>query len=226
VAGVVLGLPGFFGAFLSESPTQLAFAVAAGVTGLGFILGAWYVDRATGAAPFTMNFVSAELTIHDSAGKSAQLVKAYKIIPNYAHLNEIAFRNIMADGGISDLCWNDRPIPSEQIKERAGEAIVRVRFHPPLARWQEIDGKLSYKITDSFPNDTEWFGYSVDFPAKRVDLIVNLPAGRECRAARSSRIHGEEVAFQTPEIDASRRRLSLSLQKPKVGEGYTIYWDW
>jgi len=225
VAGALLSLPGFMLLFFTDHQTTAILAV---FIGLGILVSARTVQYLTNLPPFTMKSVAVVLTFKDDHGKHAVLSKHYVIRPNFNNLGEMAHRNIASDGAVSNICWNDEPVPAADIRTVLGEYEVTVRFRNQQPRkWHLFQGKLSYMLTDSFNGNEEGLMYVVDFPARAVSFRVDLPAKRRCRSATAYRLEGSgRTALQPPLISGDGATISLTVKRPRVGSEFAIYWRW
>lgn len=224
VAGAIIGLPGLLILFLQTSVVMsIAFAI------LVLLLG-WLCYLVWGGQrkhPFQMEEVSVQLVIHDSVGGLATLRKTYVAIPQYPHLSDMMHRNIGSDGVIKDIKWNGDLVNQAWIDKSAGQYSVCIRFPGPLTLKKKYNWELSYDAENSFSQEDESLYYVVDFPAKRVAISVVLPDGRAPKSAHCFRVEGaSKKPIADPVIEASTRKISTLIKKPRVGSEYEIKWKW
>ncbi len=218
--GILVGLPGFILLFFDgHALLAAAFFVAMVV----LLLAAWLVSL----PPFTMKSIDVELIIHEVDGSKATLSKTYQIRPNYGHLEHLTHRNIAADGSVSNIRWDDQPVPCKNIEKVMAEYHVTIRFPSPLERWRTFPGKLSYDLDNSFPATLEGLVYVADFPVKTAKITVRLPAGRKCSKANATMVRGgRKVPIKHLYQNDGGTQIQLKLKKPVVGAEYEIFWYW
>jgi len=225
VVGVILGLPGFVLIFSSGNAAVGDIVVAAAFL---FLIVAWYVGWRLRRPPFTMKTIVVRLEIFDSGGKQARLSKTYQIRPNFRHLHQMTHRNIAADGTITDLRWNDKPISDRQIQQVLGEYEVTVDFKTPLAVGRVFEGMLSYEAANSFLEPKEGLVYVADFRSSKVTLRIDLPQSRRCTSAELYQVRGASKILLAGKavIGENGKSITAELKRPPVGAEYGIWWEW
>lgn len=224
IAGLIFGIPGFILAFTTPDKAVAWLAV---VLGLVLFAAAFLIRRASRLPPFRMNDVKITLDLKDNLGNEATLRKEYEAVPSYGHLQEMSHRNIAADGGITDLKWNDSPIDPTWIKQILGEYQITARFPGPLPRGKPFKCSLSYNAVSSFLQSQEGMVYVVDFPVRKVNITIRFPADRMCTRASAFRVQGAgKMPLPDPIVDAQLKTVTVTLRKPQVGAEIEIWWDW
>jgi hypothetical protein len=224
ILGVLLGIPGALALFLTSNVT---LAVMAGVLAALLLGAAFYIRYLFIAPPYTFPSVKVTLTFVNSE-KKAVLRKDYKIRPNFSHLKQLEHRNIASDGTISNICWNNVPVPPTHIKHRLGEYEVRVDLTVAPRLWSTFEGSLSYELDDSFDSINESMVYCIDFPTKSANIEILFPPNKPCKRAEVRKLHGlgEEHIGDKPILSASGDKLELGITHPSHGANYAIYWEW
>lgn len=224
ILGVILALPGFFFQFVNKNATiaLLSFALASVC-----ILGALAIRYLTRRPKFHLHDATVQLEIFDADGHEAHLSKQYHIEANYDDLQTMTHRNIAADGDITNIYWNDRPVPDESIEQTLGEHVVTADLAMPRGRGDKFQGKLSYDLTDSFPDRREELRYNVDFPTKQASLQVFLPEDRPARGVNAYRLDGAgRVPIESPQVSDNGELIEMELSRPQLGDEYSITWVW
>ena len=195
---------------------------------LGFVIigAAWLTSYYTNLPPFTVISSDSVLAFLDDAAVRARMSRTYEIRPNYAHLSEITFGNIVADGSVEAFKWNDRPLSESEIEYVIGEYRATVRFGAPLRSGKPFKGTLSNEFVNSFPARTEYILYVTDFPTKLAKITVRMPAGRHCSSVRAYKVQGaDKTMIREPEVTDDGITIQLILKRPPLGR-HAIYWDW
>ena len=223
IVGLILSLPGVLVMLVGRD-----WALGTLVLILGLVTPILYkfVQSLVEAPPVGMTKVVVTLRFLDELGRVAHLSKQYRIRPNRSHLEGMVHRNIAGDGAITDLCWNDRPIPVDRIKNILGELEVWVPFEFPTKRGHEFDGKLSYKGHDVLNSKVESLRYCIDFPTKHVSFVLELPPKRPCRRAISYRTSGVRRNLKDPNVTDDGRKITMEVKRPILGSEYVITWEW
>lgn len=222
---LLIGIPGFLLILASEKYAIFFLVVTIVVV---IAIAARIIRKLLKSPPFIMKSVDVYLEIHDTNGALATLKKEYQVVPMFEHLQEMSHRNIAADGAIENLCWNGTPIPAKQIETIMGEHLITIKFPGPLKRRKQFAGCLSYDAKDSFSSTQESLFYVVDFPAKKVNITINFPAGRVAKTAHGYRVagSGKELLGTQPVLDGNVRTIKLELKSPRVGDEYEIAFGW
>lgn len=221
--GLLLGIIGIIIPFLNVGIAYTLTLLTVSMLALTF---AYYWQFFTNLPPYSIRSVEVTLVLEDD--EKATLTKDYKIRANYNHLDRMLHRNIASDGSVENICWDNEPIPANQITKILGEYEVDVHFDNVCKRWRVFPGSLSYDLIKSFSDpNREGIYYNVDFPIKSVRIRICLPENHPCKGATAYRIIGiGKIPIKDPDISHNNCRIELEVSRPRVGIEIAIFWTW
>jgi hypothetical protein len=102
-----------------------------------------------------------------------------------------------------------------------------VQFRHAKPRWKIFTGALSYEAKDSFNASHEGMVYEPDLPTRAASIKVVCPPKRTLRNPGAARMLGSgEKPMPAPEVSSDGKTVVLSIKRPRMGEEYSIFWDW
>lgn len=181
-----------------------------------------------------------KLEIKDVVGKSATLTKIVELRPTQKGLTEFVHRSIYMDGDAHKFrCGQDSKIDivdPEYIKKDKSEYLIRERFVKDhnfnrdeiLEAGKVIKSHFSFDMKNSFLKSHETLDYHVNYLTSDIKIKIKFPRGRIARNPKISRhIGGRYKKLPNPML--SQDGLTISWEENKlwrIGEVYTIEWDW
>jgi hypothetical protein len=219
--GIILGIPGLLIALFSDAViVAVIFLILCGV--LFWVR--WWLNQPL----YTLACVEKVLTIEDTVGNKARLVRFHEGVANHRGLQEFWCRNISADGTISNvLIDNHAP---DYTERRAGDLQVGTRFREPLERGEKFKMVLSYDLTDSFLRTPEALIHVTESKTKKLKMVVILPPDRPATNALATLSFGGQPhrRLVPPRLtgQVTGERIELEIKAPKLGAEYRLEWNW
>jgi hypothetical protein len=174
---------------------------------------------------FTHLEVEKTLTFLDASAEIADLSTNLKSRVNHNEVDEIWFRNIAADGQITNIRIDDRP-PDKSLR-KAGTLEVCKEFGRHLRKGEIVTTKLSYELHNSFSGAREGMTHVIATQTADLRLNVQFHQGRMPKSARVfvGYASTDDEVLQAP-VWRNDQSLRVHITRPKVGAYYTVEWDW
>lgn len=220
ILALIIGLPSFIVACTLadyRGYAILAIIIAAGL----------YISyRLLTLPPWTILDMHRKIEIKRRDGSLAKITKITKIRANHKGLTEFAHRNIRADGSVGNFKLGSKSVTSNNIEIMAGEYIVYERFRP-VGWWKTRESRLSYHLTDSYPESTESTTHAPDYYTQKCTIEVHLPRGRRVTSVRAYRGLGAEVVeLKCPTLSDDNHIICWEGKRLRPGKRYTVEWTW
>jgi hypothetical protein len=221
--GVAIGILGLIPIFRDAS-LQLAIAYTI-VLALLLILFAFLYRSGRGPQYATLS-MKKTLRIVETDGSLARMSREQRIRVNYGQLSEIWCRNIVADGSIQNLLIDKSP-PDDEKRMGCLLSICK-RFSTPLFRGQEATILWTHELLNAFPAINERMEHDVTPETLYLELIVELPNSRPCRAATlHESVSGEPARLlPDPTIELHGTVLKAVVKRPREGRTICLSWEW
>jgi len=153
---------------------------------------------------------------------------------------------------IKEFWWGDGKPPKHGDFTLAGAAqgigrnfrqgsrrVVEIILNRQYAKGEELEFNYVKQLEDSFKGDSEWVETSIVSETNQLILAVVFPHTRMFKSVRAigqtgdvakeyplNRITEEGANFSSGLLEDGRSKLVLTIEKPTLGETYTIEWDW
>jgi hypothetical protein len=217
--GILIGLPGFLILFLNGQ-YAIAFVILCAIALL--IYSAYLFSL----PEFTITEIEKILIIRDKQGSVAVLIRRQKAICNHKGVTEFWCGGIGATGGIDDIRIDKRK--PDAIEESCKQFRICKHFTEPLRRGERFSTEVSYKVRDSFLEETERLIHSTDYMTKELIMRVRLPPGRKCKAAKAYTCINQHPQrhLAAPDVSSDQREITLKVVRPKKGVEYVVEWVW
>jgi hypothetical protein len=217
--GILIGLPGFLILFFNGQ-YAVAFVI---LCAIALLIYAGYLFS---LPEFTITEIEKILIIKDKQGSSAVLIRRQKATCNHKGVTEFWCGGIGATGGIEDIRIDKRK--PDAIEESCKQFRICKHFPQPLRRGERFSTEVSYKVMNSFLEETERLMHSTDYVTKELIMRVKLPSGRKCKAAKAYTCINQhpQKHLAAPDVSSDGREITLKVVRPKKGLEYVVEWVW
>lgn len=195
--------------------------------GLFFVLSALvliYDQFRRNKASFFIDNLNKTLTVHDAGGNKATVKQVQATKAFHADSKEYWFRNIRADGNISNIKVNDND-PVEKTTSN-GSYEVCTKFPAGLTVANGCELILSYRCDGAYTRSEGVFSHVVNDATRQLNLIVELPKERPIASAKLCRQKDGIEEDLLPPIVTGQTRIAAEINNPIEGCEYCIKWKW
>jgi len=224
LVGVVLALPGVLLLIFSDQMTIAVLVLLLAALVIGGALGwRWHINQPA------VTLLKAEKTLSFEDEQAHVSVVDYRLRIRAYHKGLQLFRlaNVSTDGSVGEIWIDGQRTTLSRIS--AGQGEVSKEFSGPLDRGQERDIRLWIQFFDSFDGPTQRWTHVVGHKTKRVSLKAQFHSERPCKSVRAYLRYGGQVHRNLNEkvrVSEDRCEVTLELRRVRLGEEYTIEWDW
>lgn len=224
VLGVLLGIPAILGFFSQRFGEGLL------LTGLVLlIVGYLLYRRYEESQPlFTYLEMHKILKFHDAAATTAGFSTIVTARANHTGVSQLWFRNINADGDVTNFRIDGAPVPQNLIVKKAGSYEVCKQFDRPLRRGDTEQITLSYDLINAFSSTHEGITHVTVTKTKKLKIRVEFHSQRVGHNVRFYAAYGGgiEKDLDPPRFDNTGLALEIELEGLKTAAYYTIDWNW
>lgn len=197
------------------------------IIGLFFVLSASaliYDQFRRNKSSFLIENLNKILTVHDASGNKATVTQVQATRAFHASSTEYWFRNIRANGNISNIKLNDSD-PIEKTNNN-GSYEVCTKFPSGIKVTNGYDLTLSYRCDGAYTRPEGVFSHVVDGTTRQLNLIVELPKGRSISSARLYCLKDGLEEDLLPPVVTGQTRIAAEINNPIEGYEYCIQWKW
>jgi hypothetical protein len=175
---------------------------------------------------FTHLAVAKSLSFPNPSPDLALFSTTLKSRANYNGITEMWFRNISADGQVTNIQIDDEA--PNKLQRKAGSWEVCKEFGRPIQRSEIVTIRLSYGLQNSFPADREGITHVTATRTQELTMHVQFHRSKVPHRVRAFVEYSgvvEEV-LEPPLLTRENTHLDLRVRRPKIGGYYTLEWDW
>jgi hypothetical protein len=232
--GIVIGTVGLLISVVSLAVAlphhggPAAISATAGVFGIA--AGIWLHKRARSLPPFSIKHVKTTFQITRPDGSECLTSKEVHFRCNYGGQTHFIQRHIYADGKIDAFRWVGDGILDKVTKD-AGEHRVTILHKPSWPVDTDCSGTLTYSAHDTFAEAeaSEWVAWVCDRSTTgAAEVQVLFPQQRPCKRAWACEqsLAGDTKHLPVPKVLDQATKVVLTVDHPRPGHEYYIYWEW
>jgi hypothetical protein len=165
--------------------------------------------------------------IRDKTGADAVLIKRRRL--HFLQDGVFAIRDFA--WGAGDVLADYQCSPGKVVDKysAAGKHNIVISLREVKKRGDTEDYVITRRMKDMFPDDSEWVATEVTQPTQMMAISVRFPADRPPTGAWLKQNSDPDHRRSTLPIEGNpdgRQRISVRVDKPKLRETYTIWWEW
>jgi hypothetical protein len=176
---------------------------------------------------FTFRDIHKTLTFNDATGNLAVLECRFDAKANHTGIQQIWFRNINADGDVTNITI-DGQAPAV-VQRKAGSWEVCKQFDHAVRSGDKHTIDLRYELLNSFSGNPESITHIVASKTKKLTVRVifhDKRVGRQIRSFVGRAGAVEEPLNDQPRTIENGNGVEIEIDKPKIGSYFTIEWRW
>lgn len=168
------------------------------------------------------------LDLADATGEKATISRRQVI--HFLQDNVVAIHDHAWGDGKLFAKYKCRPGVPVDFYQDGSKHNVLISLRETKNRGDVMEFLVERAIASGFLSSAEWLETEVDHLTSRLQLTIRFPKGRPCQRATLTRKNANKTAavdekhFKT--LVSGRQELSLTINRPKLHECYTIKWDW